>query len=86
MHAATILAQLDHVMDPSTGGLVPSIHPGVTHARPGSPIAAGYARSGNSGAALVERILCQLESGKAGGCLRRRSVCGASRPRGLAAW
>lgn len=65
MHAATILAQLDHVTDPSTGGLVPSIHPGVTHARPGSAIAAGYARSGNSGAALVESILCQLEKGAA---------------------
>lgn len=65
MHAATILAQLDHVTDPSTGGLVPSIHPGVTHARPGSAIAMGYARSGNSGAALVEKILGQLEHGAA---------------------
>ncbi|PZU88936.1 MAG: cystathionine gamma-synthase [Chelatococcus sp.] len=65
MHAATILAQLDHVTDPSTGGLVPSIHPGVTHARPGSAIAQGYARSGNSGAALVESILGQLEGGAA---------------------
>lgn len=65
MHAATILAQLDHVTDPSTGGLVPSIHPGVTHARPGSTIAVGYARSGNTGAALVERILAQLERGAA---------------------
>ncbi|MGO4406317.1 PLP-dependent aspartate aminotransferase family protein [Bosea sp. RAF48] len=63
MHAATILAQLDHVTDPSTGGLVPSIHPGVTYVRPGSDIALGYARSGNSGAALVETILCQLEGG-----------------------
>lgn len=65
MHAATILAQLDHVTDPSTGGLVPSIHPGVTHVRPGSDIALGYARSGNSGAALVESILIQLEGGAA---------------------
>ncbi len=65
MHAATILAQLDHVTDPSTGGLVPSIHPGVTHARPGSAIAQGYARSGNGGAALVESILGQLEGGAA---------------------
>lgn len=65
MHAATILAQLDHVTDPSTGGLVPSIHPGVTHVRPESDIAQGYARSGNSGAALVEAILVQLEGGAA---------------------
>lgn len=65
MHAATILAQLDHVTDPSTGGLVPSIHPGVTHARPGSDIALGYARAGNSGASLVESILVQLEGGAA---------------------
>lgn len=65
MHAATILAQLDHVQDPVTGALVPSIHPGVTHRRAGEEVATGYARSGNSGAALVEDILQQLEGGHA---------------------
>jgi len=71
MHAATILAQLDHYTDPLTGGLVPSLHPGVTHtAEQGRAIgdravAARYARSGNSGAGLVERILAQLEGGAA---------------------
>lgn len=71
MHAATILAQLDHCTDPVTGGLVPSIHPGVTnvaasgHAAGDHDVAARYARSGNTGAALVERILVQLEGGAA---------------------
>ncbi|CAN7701996.1 trans-sulfuration enzyme family protein [Bosea sp. LjRoot237] len=65
MHAATILAQLDHVADPSTGGLVPSIHPGVTHRRSGSDGAMGYARSENGGATLVETILRQLDGGEA---------------------
>lgn len=71
MHAATILAQLDHYTDPVTGGLVPSIHPGVTHVgsgdglAPRADIAARYARSGNPGAALVERILAQLDEGAA---------------------
>jgi len=71
MHAATILAQLDHYTDPITGGLVPSLHPGVTHAAMvDGVVAAGatagcYARSGNSSATLVERMLIQLESGSA---------------------
>lgn len=65
MHAATILAQLDHVTDTLTGGLVPSIHPSVTHWRPSDGGAMGYARSGNSGATLVEAILQQLDGGAA---------------------
>ena len=65
MHAATILAQLDHVADPVTGALVPAIQPGVTHRRSGDGGATGYARSGNSGAALVETILRKLEDGSA---------------------
>lgn len=71
MHAATVLAQLDHYLDPVTGGLAPSIHPAVTHAPPGDAAlrpgstASRYARSGNSGASVAERVLAQLEGGAA---------------------
>lgn len=86
MHAATILAQLDHVTDAATGGLVPSIHPGVTHARPGSDGALGYARSGNSGAGLVESLLAQLDRGAAAaafgaGAAAAQAVLATLRPR-----
>jgi cystathionine gamma-synthase len=74
MRFETVLAQLDHYLDPVTGGLVPSIHPGVTHvigalepvADAGSGgVATGYARSGNSGALLIESLLARLDGGAA---------------------
>lgn len=67
MRFETVLAQLDHYLDPSTGGLVPAIHLGVTHvpAAADDAIGAGYARSGNSGAALAESLMARLDGGAA---------------------
>ncbi|MCB8882143.1 PLP-dependent transferase [Acidisoma cellulosilytica] len=65
MHPATVLAQLDHVTDGPTGGLVPALHPALTHVLPGEAAAVGYARSTNSGARAVEALVAKLEGGAA---------------------
>ncbi len=62
MHPATILAQLDQFED-EAGALVPPLQLGVSSRPPGSAIGSDYARSGNSAAALVERVMTALEAG-----------------------
>jgi len=62
MHPATILAQLDGFEDP-TGALVPALQLGVSSRPPGAEAASHYARSGNSAAGLVERVMTALDGG-----------------------
>lgn len=62
MHPATILAQLDGFEDPA-GALVPALQLGVSSRPPGAEAASHYARSGNSAAGLVERVMTALDVG-----------------------
>lgn len=62
MHPATILAQLDGFEDPA-GALVPALQLGVSSRPPGAEAASQYARSGNSAASLVERVMVALDDG-----------------------
>ena len=64
MHPATILAQLDQFED-AAGALVPALQLGVSSRPPGSEVGSDYARSGNSAAALVERVMTALDAGAA---------------------
>ena len=64
---ATVLAQLGHCADPTTGGLVPPIQPSTTFARDEgygliNP-AHTYGRDDNPGYSQVEAVLCALEGG-----------------------
>lgn len=63
MQVATVLAQLDHVTDTETGGLVPALHTAVTSVPPGGVVASGYGRSANPGAVAVEELLAKLDGG-----------------------
>ena len=70
MNAATILAQLDHFIDPATGALVPPIQPGVSayptgRTADGPDTAFAYGRSANTAALLVEQVMARLEGGAA---------------------
>ncbi len=66
MHIETLLAQLDHFIDPQSAGLVPAIQPSTTYARlpdnqlmrPGQV----YGRDHNPGYCIVERVLAQIEA------------------------
>ncbi len=66
MHIETLLAQLDHFIDPQSAGLVPAIQPSTTYARlpdnqlmqPGQV----YGRDHNPGYRIVERVLAQIEA------------------------
>ena len=64
---ATLLAQLDHFIDPATGGVIPAIHPATTYARGddyGLPAHGGtYARDEDPTVAQVEGVLAKLEAG-----------------------
>ena len=64
---ATLLAQLDHFIDPSTGGVIPAIHPATTYARGDDyslPAHGGtYARDEDPTVSQVEGVLAKLEAG-----------------------
>jgi cystathionine gamma-synthase len=67
--SATLLAQLGHHVDPTTGGLAPPIQPSTTFARDeGYALtnpAYTYGRDDNPGYPQVEAVLCALEAGAA---------------------
>ncbi len=60
----TLLAGLDHYTDSITGGLVPSIHTGVSSRTIMGDSAVNYIRSGNPTAEVAENILIKMEGGK----------------------
>ncbi len=64
---ATLLAQLDHFIDPATGGVIPAIHPATTYARGDDyslPVHGGtYARDEDPTVKQVEGVLAKLEAG-----------------------
>ncbi|HCB0627823.1 TPA: PLP-dependent transferase [Klebsiella variicola subsp. variicola] len=59
----TLLAGLDHYTDSITGGLVPSIHTGVSSRTIMNDAAINYIRSGNPTTQLAEDILTKMEGG-----------------------
>jgi cystathionine gamma-synthase len=64
---ATVLAQLDHYVDPATGGLAPPIQPSTTFGRDeGYALvnpAHAYGRDQNPAYRQLEALLCALEGG-----------------------
>lgn len=66
MKTETVLAQLDHFIDPQTAGVVPTIQPSTTYVRgPDNALLYPdlcYGRDQNPGYRVVERVLRQLEA------------------------
>lgn len=59
----TLLAGLDHYTDGTTGGLVPSLHPGVTSGSVSDHAALNYSRSSNTTSTVAEKIMMKMECG-----------------------
>ncbi len=62
----SILAQIDHYLDPATGAVTPPIQPGTTFARGAGYELLGdyiYGRTKSPGDDLAERIFTELDGG-----------------------